>query len=128
VAGRVHEVEAEASVVEGHGEALTEMPRSFSICMKSDAVRRASPLARTWPGHLDGAPEEEELLGQRGLAGVGCEMIAKVRRRAISGGSGRLFCMDPTYGRGGVGATGGARPGEVGRGPRGRLTIRPGWL
>ncbi len=30
-------------------DALTEMPRSFSICMKSDRVRRASPLARTWP-------------------------------------------------------------------------------
>ena len=30
-------------------EADTEMPRSFSICMKSDRVRRASPFARTWP-------------------------------------------------------------------------------
>ena len=28
-------------------DAETEMPRSFSICMKSDRVRRASPLART---------------------------------------------------------------------------------
>ena len=30
-------------------EAETEIPRSFSICMKSDRVRRASPLARTCP-------------------------------------------------------------------------------
>ena len=32
-----------------HAEAETEIPRSFSICMKSDRVRRASPLARTCP-------------------------------------------------------------------------------
>ena len=30
-------------------EAETEMPRSCSIFMKSERVRRASPLARTWP-------------------------------------------------------------------------------
>ena len=30
-------------------EAETEMPRSCSSFMKSERVRRASPLARTWP-------------------------------------------------------------------------------
>ena len=30
-------------------DAETEMPRSFSIAMKSERVRRASPLARTCP-------------------------------------------------------------------------------
>ncbi len=35
-------------------------------------------------GQLDGAAEQQQLLGQRGLAGVRCAMIAKVRRRATA--------------------------------------------
>ena len=38
-----------AQVVEAHAERRPTRPRSFSICMKSERVRRASPLARTCP-------------------------------------------------------------------------------
>ena len=72
-------------------EAETEMPRSFSICMKSDRVRRASPLARTWPAIWIAPPNSRNFSVSVVLPASGCEMIAKVRRRAISGGrSGRL--------------------------------------
>ena len=71
------------------------MPRCCSIAIQSDRVRRRSPRALTCAGQLDGAAEQQQLFGQRGLAGVGCEMIANVRRRAISGGmsaSARAVC------------------------------------
>jgi hypothetical protein len=52
------------------------MPRSRSIFIQSDRVLRRSPLALTWParlmaGQIDGAAEQQQFLGQRGLAGVG---------------------------------------------------------
>jgi hypothetical protein len=50
VAGRVDEVEPVALPKSNDiAEAETEMPRSCSIFMKSERVRRASPLARTCP-------------------------------------------------------------------------------
>src|SRR6056297_2637011 len=70
------------------------MPRSFSICMKSDRERRASPLARTWPAIWIAPPYRRNFSVRVVLPASGCEMIAKVRRRAISGGrSGRLGVM-----------------------------------
>jgi hypothetical protein len=74
-------------------EAETEMPRSFSICMKSERVRRASPLARTWPAIWMAPPKRRNFSVSVVLPASGCEMIAKVRRRAISGGSVGRFCM-----------------------------------
>jgi len=72
-------------------EAETEMPRSFSICMKSERVRRASPLARTCPAIWIAPPKSRNFSVSVVLPASGCEMMAKVRRRAISGGSaGRL--------------------------------------
>jgi len=58
----------------------TEMPRSIAI--QSERTRcggRAPSLRR----ELD-RPTEAQSLGQGGLAGFGCGMIAKVRRSAIS--------------------------------------------
>ena len=46
------------------------MPRSCSIFIQSDFARRASPRAFTWPA-ADRAAEQQQMLGQRGLAGVG---------------------------------------------------------
>jgi hypothetical protein len=70
-------------------EAETEMPRSFSIFMKSERVRRASPLARTWPAIWMAPPNSSSFSVSVVLPASGCEMIAKVRRRAISGAAGR---------------------------------------
>ena len=52
-------------------EVTTEMPRSRSMPIQSDRVRRRSPFARTEPGELDRAAGAQQALGQRGLAGVG---------------------------------------------------------
>ena len=51
-------------------ELVTEMPRSCSISIQSERVRRRSPRALHVAGQLDGAAEQQQLLGQRGLAGV----------------------------------------------------------
>ena len=72
-------------------EAETEMPRSFSIWRKSERVRRASPLARTWPAIWMAPPKRRNFSVSVVLPASGCEMIAKVRRRAISGGRGAVF-------------------------------------
>jgi len=70
------------------------MPRSCSIFMKSERVRRASPLARTWPAIWIAPPKSRNFSVSVVLPASGCEMIAKVRRRAISGGrEGRLSSM-----------------------------------
>ena len=68
------------------------MPRSFSICMKSDRVRRASALGAHLPRHLDrGRQIAKNFSVSVVLPASGCEMIAKVRRRAISGGNSGRF-------------------------------------
>ena len=47
------------------------MPRSCSIFIQSDLARRASPRALTAAGGMDRAAEQQQMLGQRRLAGVG---------------------------------------------------------
>jgi hypothetical protein len=87
-------------------EAETEMPRSFSICMKSDRVRRASPLARTWPAIWIAPPNSRNFSVSVVLPASGCEMIAKVRRSrgrgdfGIGRGGADLDFTDPMPGSG----------------------------
>ena len=67
------------------------MPRSCSIFMKSDRVRRASPLARTCPACWIAPPNSSSFSVSVVLPASGWEMMAKVRRRAISGGRAALW-------------------------------------
>src|SRR3974390_2662374 len=60
------------------------MPRSRSIFIQSDRVLRRSPLALTWPARLIAPPNSSSFSVSVVLPASGCEMIAKVRRRATS--------------------------------------------
>jgi hypothetical protein len=62
-------------------EAETEMPRCCSVFIQSERVRRRSPRAHG-ARLLDSAAQQQQLLRQRRLAGVGRAMMAKVRRRS----------------------------------------------
>ena len=65
------------------------MPRSFSICMKSERVRRASPLARTCPAiWIDHRRKRRNFWfqGRLGTRVADARLIANVRRARISGG------------------------------------------
>ena len=64
--------------------AETEMPRSRSIFIQSDCVRRAWPLARTAPAARMAPPASSRFSVSVVLPASGWEMIAKVRRRAAS--------------------------------------------
>jgi hypothetical protein len=48
-----------------------EMPRCCSISIQSDTACRWVFRPRTAPGELDGARVQQQLLGERRLAGVG---------------------------------------------------------
>ena len=61
----------------------TEMPRSASTFIQSEWARRASPRALPHRS-LDRATEQKQLFGQRGFSRIRVEMMAKVRRAAIS--------------------------------------------
>ena len=52
-------------------EVTTEMPRSRSMPIQSEHVRRCSPSARTLPESWMASPARSKVLGQGGLAGVG---------------------------------------------------------
>src|SRR4051812_45761777 len=65
-------------------EVTTEMPRSRSIFIQSERVLRRSPLALTWPARLMAPPNSSSFSVSVVLPASGCEMIAKVRRRATS--------------------------------------------
>ncbi len=65
-------------------EVTTEMPRSRSIPIQSDRVRRRSPLARTLPASWIAPPARSRRSVSVVLPASGWEMMAKVRRRAIS--------------------------------------------
>src|SRR6516165_499352 len=62
----------------------TEMPRSRSIAIQSERVRRRSPRALTSPASWIAPPNSSNFSVSVVLPASGCEMIAKVRRRAIS--------------------------------------------
>ena len=71
VARRVEQVEGEAVMLEAHHRGRH---RNAALALHLQPVRARTPLLaarlhRT--GHLDGAGEQQQLLGQRGLAGVG---------------------------------------------------------
>src|SRR6202049_4471744 len=63
------------------------MPRSRSIFIQSDRVLRRSPLALTWPARLMAPPNSSSFSVSVVLPASGCEMMAKVRRRATSADS-----------------------------------------
>ncbi len=63
-------------------EAETEIPRSFSIFMKSDVVRRCSPRARTAPAIRIAPPVSSRFSVKVVLPASGWEIIAKVLLRA----------------------------------------------
>ena len=69
-------------------EVTTEMPRSRSIFIQSERVLRRSPLALTWPARLIAPPNSRSFSVSVVLPASGCEMMAKVRRRATSAASG----------------------------------------
>ena len=63
------------------------MPRSRSTAIQSERTRRRSPRARTSPASWMAPPNSSNFSVKVVLPASGCEMIAKVRRRAISSGS-----------------------------------------
>src|SRR3954468_10269594 len=69
-------------------DVTTEMPRSRSIFIQSERVLRRSPLALTCPARLIAPPNNSSFSVRVVLPASGCEMIAKVRRRATSAASG----------------------------------------
>jgi hypothetical protein len=65
-------------------EVTTEIPRSRSMPIQSERVRRRSPLARTLPAICMAPPARSKRSVRVVLPASGWLMIAKVRRRAIS--------------------------------------------
>src|SRR5438132_13072131 len=63
-------------------DAETEMPRSRSIFIQSERVRRFSPRARTAPAARMAPPASSRFSVSVVLPASGWEMIAKVRRLA----------------------------------------------
>ena len=68
-------------------EVTTEMPRSRSIPIQSERVWRRLALARTSPASWIAPPNRSIFSVSVVLPASGCEMIAKVRRRATGFGS-----------------------------------------
>src|SRR3954462_8239687 len=64
--------------------AETEMPRSRSIFIQSERVRRFSPRARTCPAARIAPPASSRFSVKVVLPASGWEMIANVRLRAAS--------------------------------------------
>src|SRR5882757_6030870 len=60
------------------------MPRSRSTAIQSERTRRRSPRALTSPASWIAPPNSSNFSVKVVLPASGCEMIAKVRRRAIS--------------------------------------------
>src|SRR6202030_3382079 len=69
-------------------EVTTEMPRSRSIFIQSERVLRRSPFALTCPARLIAPPNSSNFSVKVVFPASGCELIAKVRRRATSVASG----------------------------------------
>src|SRR5437763_9358008 len=63
---------------------LTEMPRSRSIVIQSERARRRSPRALTSPAMWIAPANSSSFSVRVVLPASGCEMMAKVRRRAVS--------------------------------------------
>ena len=69
-------------------EVVTEMPRCCSIFIQSERARRRSPLALTSPARWMAPPNSRSFSVSVVLPASGCEMIAKVRRRAAASAAG----------------------------------------
>ena len=97
------------------------MPRACSMAIQSERVRRRSPRARTWPASWMAPPNSSSFSVSVVLPASGWEMMANVRRRAISrwvgssvvAGEGAISCICPDLGP----DLGPCRPGIVNCGP-----------
>src|SRR6188508_1978624 len=65
-------------------EVTREMPRSRSTAIQSDRVLRTSRLALTWPASWIAPPNSSSFSVSVVLPASGWEMMANVRRRAVS--------------------------------------------
>ncbi len=65
-------------------ELVTEMPRSFSSAIQSEVAWRAALRPLTEPAIWIAPPNSSSFSVSVVLPASGCEMIAKVRRRAAS--------------------------------------------
>jgi hypothetical protein len=81
-------------------ELVTEMPRCFSSSIQSEVAWRLALRALHRAGDLDRAAEQQQLFGQRGLAGV------RVGNDGEGTASGEFLGRAGTRRRGGVGAKG----------------------
>jgi hypothetical protein len=63
---------------------VTEIPRSFSIAIQSEVAWRALLRPFTVPASWIAPPNSSSFSVMVVLPASGCEMIAKVRRRAVS--------------------------------------------
>jgi len=81
-----------ASPRRGHGNAA---PAARAASSRKKVAWARGLAALDGAGHLDGAAEQQQFLRESGLAGRrGCEMIANVRRRAISGKPGSVMAIE----------------------------------
>src|SRR5579883_305980 len=69
-------------------DVTTEMPRARSISIQSERVWRRLALARTSPASWIAPPNSSIFSVRVVLPASGCEIMAKVRRRATGFGSG----------------------------------------
>ena len=98
VAGRVEQVDDRPRT----GTASPRRHRNAALLFQRHPVRGRMPrglAAFTLPGHLDRAAEQQQLFGQRGLAGVGWLTMAKLRRRWVSARCEDMVgvCVDNRY-------------------------------
>ena len=68
-------------------DVVTEMPRSFSIAIQSEAAWRLDFRALTVPASCKALPNSSSFSVTVVLPASGCEMMAKVRRRETSSAS-----------------------------------------
>jgi hypothetical protein len=70
------------------------MPRSRSIAIQSERAHRWSPRALTSPASLDRPAQQQQFLGQRGLAGIRMrndrkrpparQLVARITHQSVS--------------------------------------------
>jgi hypothetical protein len=117
VAGGVHQVEAVAAVVEGHGRGGD---RDAAVLFHLHEIGPGAPGLALCPHltrHLDRAAVEQEFLGQRGLARVGVADDGEGAPAGDFGRQGGAVVQHPgDIGQGGGGASGCARVGTESQG------------
>jgi hypothetical protein len=78
----------------------TEMPRSRWTAVRFERTRRRPPRTRTSPASWIAPPDNSKFSIKVVLPASGCEMIAKVRWRAISSGRVLINRLEPLLGYG----------------------------